>query len=90
MSNDGRFSIRVVDSDGNGIEGAKVSYQCGRMSGVGTEYTDEDGWASFAIITETLGSGVIPIQCIWVNGVEVSDDVIYPDDGDTFSFTLPD
>jgi hypothetical protein len=58
-------------------------------SGVGTDYTDEDGWANFSIITETIGNGVIPIRRIWVNGEEVSDDVIYPDDGDTFSFTLP-
>lgn len=89
MSEGGSFSIRVVDADGNGVSGAKVSYQCGHLSGVGTEYTDDDGWVTFPIIHETLGSGVIPIRCIWVNGEEVSDEVHYPDDGDTFSFTLP-
>jgi len=89
MSEHGKFSIRVVDDDGDGVEGAKVSYQCGRLSGVGTEYTDSDGWAEFEIIGETLGPGVIPIRTIWVNSEEVSDEVIYPKDGDTFSFTRP-
>ena len=89
MSNHGKFSIRVVGEDGDGVEGVKVSYQCGHISGVGSEYTDDDGWAEFEIIPETLGNGVIPIRKIWVNGEEVSDDVIYPEDGDTFSFTLP-
>lgn len=89
MSEHGTFSIRVVDQDGNGVEGAKVSYQCGSLSGVGTEYTDSDGWAEFAIIHATLGGGAIPIQRIWVNSAEVSDATIYPEDGDTFSFTLP-
>ena len=89
MSEHGKFSIRVVDDDGDGVRGAKVSYQCGRMSGVGNEYTDDDGWAEFDIIGETLGPGVIPIRKIWINGEEVSDETIYPDDGDTFSFTLP-
>jgi hypothetical protein len=90
MSEHGTFSIRVVDEDGNGVEGAEVSYQCGAISGVGTEHTNSDGWAEFEIIHEVfLGGGAIPIRCIWVNGTEVSDATIYPEDGDTFSFTLP-
>lgn len=89
MSSDGTFSIRVVDENGDGVSGVKVSYQCGHMSGVGSEYTDDDGWAAFPIITETLGSGVIPIHKIWVDGEEVSDEVMYPSDGDTWSFTRP-
>jgi uncharacterized protein YraI len=89
MSEHGTFSIRVVDEDGNGVSGAKVSYQCGSMSGVGTEYTNSDGWAEFDIIHATLMGGTIPIQKIWVNSHEVSDDTIYPEDGDTFSFVLP-
>lgn len=88
MSEHGTFSIRVVDEDGTGISGAKVSYQCGSMSGIGTEYTDDDGWATFDIIHGVLG-GRIPIEKIWVNSEEVSDNVTYPEDGDTFSFTLP-
>lgn len=89
MSEHGKFSIRVVNSEGDGVSGAKVSYQCGHISGVGTEYTDAEGWVEFKIIGETIGSGVIPIRKIWINSEEVSDEIIYPEDGDTFSFTLP-
>lgn len=86
----GTFSIRIVDGDGNGVEGAKVSWQCGHMSGVGSGYTDDNGWVEFEISEEVfLGGGAIPIRKIWVNGEEVSDEVVFPEDGDTFSFTLP-
>ena len=88
MSEHASFSIRIVDADGNGVSGAKVSCQYGTMSGVGTEYTDDDGWATFDIVEGVLG-GRIPIENIWVDGKEISDDVTYMDDGDTFSFTLP-
>jgi protocatechuate 3,4-dioxygenase beta subunit len=88
VSEHGSFSIRVVDEDGNGVSGARVAYQCGSISGVGTAYTDDDGWAVFEIVHGIL-DGEIPIQKIWVNGNEVSDETTYPQDGDTFSFTLP-
>lgn len=89
MSEHGTFSIRVVDDNGYAVSGAKVSYQCGKMSGVGTGYTDSDGWAEFDIIHATLGGGAILVYRIWINGEEVSDSSFYPEDGDTFSFTLP-
>jgi len=89
MSDKGSFSIRVVERDGDPVEGANDSYQCGRISGVGTERTDDEGWVKFSIIAEVIGSVVIPIRRIWVNGVEVSDNVIYPEDGDSRSLCLP-
>ncbi len=88
MSGEGSWSVRVVDEDGNGVRGARVAYQCGLISGVGTEYTDDDGWVTFDLIRGVMG-GVTAVERIWVNGEEVRDDAFYPEDGDTFSFTLP-
>lgn len=88
MSEHGTFSIRVVDENGDGVSEAEVAYECGQMSGVGSEYTDSDGWAEFDIVHGMFG-GPIPIDKVWVNGEEVSDNSFYPEDGDTFSFTLP-
>lgn len=86
---DGSWSVRVVDDRGRGVSGAKVSYQCGRMSGVGTEYTDSDGWATFELIEAVLGGGPITVFDIWINGESVLDEAFTPSDGDTFSFALP-
>ncbi len=87
VSEYGTFSIRVVDEDGNGVSGAKVSYQC--MSGVGNEHTNSDGRAEFEIIQSPLMGGTFPITKVWVNSHEVSNDTLYPEDGDTFTFVLP-
>jgi hypothetical protein len=85
----GTFSIRVVDDDGGPVEGASVSCKYGAISGVGSELTDSDGWAQFDIIEGAIDTNVMPITTIWINDVAVSDSDIYPDDGDTMSFTLP-
>jgi hypothetical protein len=82
------FSIRVVDENGDPVRSAKVSCAYGSMSGVGTEYTDSDGWAEFPIIDQVLGGGAIRITTIWIKGKEVSDETFVPSDGDTFSFTI--
>ena len=87
MSEWGTFSIRVVDEDGKGVSGAKVSYQC--MSGVGTEYTNSDGRAEFDILSSPLMGGTFPITKVWVNSREVSVNTLYPEDGATFTFVLP-
>lgn len=89
MSEHGKWSVRVVDESGDGVAGVKVMYQCGRISGVGCEYTDDDGWAQFDIIEQVLGGGPIAVHKIWVDGEEMSDDVFYPEDGNTFSFVRP-
>jgi hypothetical protein len=59
------------------------------MSGVGNEYTDDDGWATFPVIEKTLGGGAILIYRVWVKGEEVSSDSFVPYDGMTMSFTIP-
>lgn len=88
-SNEGTFSIRVVNERGNPVRGAKVSCQYGRMSGVGSEYTDSNGWAEFPIISGAIiDRSTITIMKVWVNGEEVSDGSFTPEDGDTFSFVI--
>jgi hypothetical protein len=86
MSDLGTFSIRVVDEEGRGVADAEVMchYQSG---GVGTEYTDRDGWTEWEIL-HGLMAGNYAIKKVWVNGTEVMD-LFYPDDGDTFSVTVP-
>lgn len=83
------WSVRIVDEDGDGVEGVEVAYQCGAISGVGTEYTNADGWAEFEIVEKVLGGGAIAVLRIWVDGQEVSADQFTPEDGDTFSFVRP-
>jgi hypothetical protein len=85
----GTWSVRVVDERGHGVSGAKVSYQCGRLSGVGTEHTDGDGWATFELIEGALGGGAITVYDIWIDGESVLDSAFTPSDGDTFSFSRP-
>jgi len=85
MSDLGSFSIRVVDEDGNGVEDVTVTcdYQLG---GQGTEYTDSDGWVTFPILKGFTASSY-GINTVYINGEEVKD-FFYPEDEDTFSFTL--
>lgn len=66
-----------------------MSCKYGHVSGIGEEVTDDDGWATFEIIEETVGNDVKPIHKIWVDDQEVSDDYFLPSDGDTFSFVRP-
>ena len=90
MSDDaGTFSIRVVDADGYGVRGATVECGYGSFSGVGSEYTDDNGWAEFPIIEQLMGGGPIRITSISINGEEVCGEAFVPEDGDTFSYTLP-
>jgi len=89
MGDSGNFSIRVVDEDGDGVEGVEVSCQYGIVAGVDSEYTDSDGWAQFDIVERVISGDAKSIRKIWINGQEVSDREFYPEDGDTFSFTLP-
>ena len=43
------------------------------MSGVGAEYTDEHGWATFDIIEDTLANDAIATHKILVDGQEEGD-----------------
>lgn len=78
------FGIRVVDEDGNGVEGAKVyiSYPLSWSE----EYTDEDGWAHFER-DRTMHGGVR--VDIYVNGEKVDDEVWIDEGGEvTLSYTI--
>lgn len=87
MSDLGTFSIRVVNEEGYGVSGAEVSCDYEWLT-VGTEYTDEDGWATFSIEPTFFSGSAVAIQMIWVNGEEVHG-WFRPEDGDTLSFTVP-
>ena len=90
MSRDaGSFYIRVVDKHGYGVRGATVKCAYGSLSGVGTRYTDRDGWTEFTIVEELIGGGEIRIRAVRINGEQVSSHSFSPKDGETFSFTLP-
>ncbi len=86
MSEHGKWSVRVVDEDGDGIAGVKVSYQCGHISVSGLNTLMTMDGHKFDIIEQVLGGGPIAVHKIWVDGEEMSDDVFYPNDGDSFSF----
>ena len=51
---DGTFSFRLVDEHGRPVSDRKITIDYGFMRGVGSEYTDDDGWAEFP----TLGYSV--------------------------------
>ncbi len=63
-------SIRVVDEDGQPRRGAKVTISFSGIIGtIGSEYTDEDGWANFEY--ESIDDSQMFVDKIWVNGEEV-------------------
>jgi hypothetical protein len=78
------FGIRVVDSGGDGIPGAKVhvSYPWSHED----DYTDDDGWVTFER-DRTMHGGIR--ADIYINDEKVADQ-IWIDEGDcqTFSFTI--
>lgn len=76
------FSVRVVDDDGDSVEGAKVfiAYPWTWDE----DYTDEDGWVEFE--KDLMTSNGVRAK-IHVNGDEVGE--VFIEDGDTFSFTRP-
>lgn len=78
------FSIRVVNEDGEPVQGAMVSviYDVTNQD----DYTDEDGWVEFERPKPALGGSGIR-GTIYINGEEVGSPWIA--DGDTFSYTLP-
>lgn len=80
----GTFSIRVVDEDGTGVSGAKVS--CHYPLTYQTEYTDSEGWATFDVHGGIASFPVV--DTLYINGVEVATSLA-TEDGDTFSYTQP-
>lgn len=78
------FSIRIVDEDGDPLEGISVSASEKGLFGASTptEYTNEDGWVEFSI-----ESVVDDWFCLDVSigiGTVIEDYTFY--DGDTASF----
>jgi len=94
MSDEGSFSVRLVDEDGYPIGDRSVTvFYGGFLSGYETQYTDSDGWAEFP----TFGhSNVDKIYSYELHGLLVQKrDVLLSDgesifDGATFSFTIQD
>lgn len=51
MSEDGTFSIRLVDESGDPITNRKITViYVGMLSGTESAYTDSDGWAEFPTV----------------------------------------
>ena len=89
MRDHGTWSVHVIDEDGCGILGARVSHQCGTAHGVTTTCTDADGWAHFTIIDRDAGGALHAVHRIWVDEREVWHEFFHPCDGETFSFIRP-
>ena len=62
MSDDkGTFSIRLMDEHGRPVSDRKITIHYGFMRGVGSEYTDDDGWAEFPT------NGYSDVKTIWAD-----------------------
>lgn len=77
----GTFSVKVVDSSGHKVSGAKVTVDFGIWNGQSSEYTDESGWAYFSNNDGDLVTGEF-----YVNGESFGEHSTY--DGGTHSFTI--
>ena len=76
----GTFSIRVVDEDGRPRRSVKIMVGYGAMGGVGTEYTDDDGWTTWEIHDHVSFK-------VYIDGGDgISRSFT---DGDAVSFTVP-
>ena len=74
------ISVRVVDDEGNGQSGLRVTLDFGMMYGQSTEFTDDDGWANFEI------GGDYDTCTIFIDGDNYGDHSV--EDGESFSFVL--
>jgi hypothetical protein len=75
------FSIRVVDAEGNGVEGAEVV--AFYPHGTDRSSTDQDGWVRFE---RDYAFGDAMPTTIYVDG-EIKAENIWIEDDNTFSFT---
>lgn len=75
----GTFSIRVVDEDGRPRSGVTIMVAYGSFGGVGTEYTDDDGWTQWELLDHYSFKVYIEDN----EGVDCTFE-----DGDTCSFTI--
>jgi len=76
------FSIRVVDEDGQGVQGTKVAVHYPWTHD--SAYSDEDGWVQFDKET-TPWDGIE--TTIYVNG-DVQAEKTWIEDGETRSYTI--
>jgi len=72
------YSVRIVDEDGHGVSGKKVTVHYPWTWS--EDYTDEDGWVTF----EKSGGGVT-VQ-VYAGGALLGE--VHAEDGDTFSFNV--
>jgi hypothetical protein len=77
----GTFSIRIMNADRRPISGAGVMVDYGMWHGTATEYTDEDGWATFSNQDGDLVSGDF-----FARGVSLGTHSTRS--GETYSFTI--
>jgi hypothetical protein len=75
----GRFSVRVVRSNGRPADDVGVMIHYGILGGHDEKRTDRDGWVEFHNHGDNPGT-------IWVHGQEMGDHSLA--DGKTYSFTV--
>ena len=75
----GRFSVRVMRSNGRPAEDVGVMVNYGILGGYDEKRTDSDGWVEFHNHGDNPGT-------IWVHGKKMGDHSLA--DGKTYSFTL--
>ena len=75
----GRFSVRVVHSDGDPAEDVGVMVDYGILGGYDEKRTDSDGWVEFHNHGDNPGT-------IWAHGEEMGSHSLA--DGKTYSFTI--
>ena len=75
------FAIRVVDDEGEGVEGVKVTVNYSMT--IDHEYTDEDGWAEFE---KDQFMHSVAIGEVIIDGVSYGEYRL--EDGETYSFTI--
>jgi hypothetical protein len=79
-------AIKIVDDDGDAVEGARVLIiGWGFTGGTISEYTDDDGWAEFEL--DPWNKDSFHAASISVDGDEVCGEISI-DDGETLSFTV--
>jgi hypothetical protein len=85
--NVGTFSIRLMDEHGRPVSDRKITIHYGFMRGVGSEYTDDDGWAEFPTNGYSDVRTILADTLITSRSVELSSSkVIY--DGAKFSYVI--
>jgi hypothetical protein len=90
---DGTFSVRLVDGDGEPISNRWIMVDYGFMSGMEKRYTDHDGWCEFPTLGKnyvgTISSYRLYSILILQEGVILSEGEEISN-GATFSFTIID